>query len=157
MPPPKDLKQLRGFLGRLQFVRRFISQHSEKCMPFNKLLKKGATFIWDEDCQKASDAIKRYLLNPPVLRPPVPGRPLILYIAVTSYSLGVVLAQQDDFGRKEYAVYYLSRTLVGAEVSYILVEKLGLVLVWTVHKLRHYFVAYTVHYLAQTDPIRYLF
>lgn len=83
MLPPMDLKQFRGFLGSLQFVRRSISQHSERCLTFNKLLKKSATFIWDEECQKAFDEIKRYLLNPP-------GRPLILFITVTNHSLGVV-------------------------------------------------------------------
>ena len=25
MPPPKNLKELRGLIGRLQFIRRFIS------------------------------------------------------------------------------------------------------------------------------------
>lgn len=73
MSPPKDLKQLRGFLGCLQFVKRFISQHSERCLPFNKLLKKGVAFAWDEECQKAFDEIKHYLLNPLVLQLPVPG------------------------------------------------------------------------------------
>ena len=31
MPPPKNLKELRGLIGRLQFIRRFISQHSQRC------------------------------------------------------------------------------------------------------------------------------
>ena len=31
MSPPKNLKELRGLIGRLQFIRRFISQHSQRC------------------------------------------------------------------------------------------------------------------------------
>ena len=42
MPPPKNIKELRGLIGRLQFIRRFISQHSQRCRPFYELLKGGA-------------------------------------------------------------------------------------------------------------------
>ena len=44
MPPSKNLKELRGLIGRLQFIRRFISQHSQRCQPFYELLKGGAHF-----------------------------------------------------------------------------------------------------------------
>ena len=51
MPPPKNLKELRGLIGRLQFIRRFISQHSQRCRPFYELLKGGALFEWNDKCQ----------------------------------------------------------------------------------------------------------
>ena len=44
MPPPKNLKEVRGLIGRLQFIRRFISQDSKRCWPFYELLKGGAHF-----------------------------------------------------------------------------------------------------------------
>ena len=44
MPPPKNFKELRGLIGWLQFIRRFISQHSQRCRPFYELLKGGAHF-----------------------------------------------------------------------------------------------------------------
>ena len=50
MPPPKNLKELRGLIGRLQFIIRFISQHSQRCEPFYKLLKGGMEYHWDDDC-----------------------------------------------------------------------------------------------------------
>ena len=50
MPPPKNLKELRGLIGRLQFIRRFISQHSQRCRPFYELLKGGALFEWNDKC-----------------------------------------------------------------------------------------------------------
>lgn len=42
-------------------------------------------------------------------------------------------------------------------MNYILVERHCLALVWATQKLRHYFLSHTMHYLAQMDPIRYLF
>ena len=78
LPPPQTEKEIRGFLGRLQYIGRFISKLTMVCEPtFNKLEKDVPT-EWDENCQRASDKIKQYLLNPPVLVPPKPGIPLRL-------------------------------------------------------------------------------
>ncbi|KAA0054151.1 uncharacterized protein E6C27_scaffold131G00750 [Cucumis melo var. makuwa] len=81
MPRPKSLHDLRSLQGRLAYIRRFISNLAGRCQPFQKLMRKGETFVWDEACQNAFDSIKKYLLNPPVLGAPVSGEPLILYIA----------------------------------------------------------------------------
>jgi len=56
--------------------------------------------VWDEACQNAFDSIKKYLLNPPVLRAPVPGEPLILYITAQERSLGALLAQKEEKGKE---------------------------------------------------------
>ena len=118
-------------------------------------MKKGAPFIWDEECQKFFDSIKRYLINPPVLAAPVKGRPLILYIAVQPASLGALLAQHNDEG-KEVACYYLSRTMVGAECNYSPLEKYCLALIFALKKLRHYMLAHEIQLVARADPIRYV-
>ena len=51
MPPLKNLKELKGLIGRLQFIRRFISQHSQRCQPFYELLKGGVHFDGNDKCQ----------------------------------------------------------------------------------------------------------
>ncbi|PKI64638.1 hypothetical protein CRG98_014976 [Punica granatum] len=55
-----------------------VSEH--KCQPLFRLLRKNAAIEWNKECQKAFDTIKAYLVQPPVLVPPTPGRPLILYL-----------------------------------------------------------------------------
>ena len=47
MPPPKNISQLRSLQGRLQSIRRFISQLADKAQAFNKNLHKGSTHIWN--------------------------------------------------------------------------------------------------------------
>ena len=107
MPPPKNISQLRSLQGHLQSIRRFISQLADKAQPFNRNLHKGFTHIWNEECQHSLDEIKRYLAKAPVLMPPIPGKPLILYISATVASLGALLTQSDETG-KEHAIYYIS-------------------------------------------------
>ena len=100
MHAPKTEKQVRGFLGRLNYISRFISHMSATCAPIFKLLRKGQSCDWTEDCERAFDSIKEYLLEPPILSPPVEGRPLIMYLTVLEDSMGCVLGQQDETGRK---------------------------------------------------------
>ena len=96
MPPPRTEKEVRGFLGKVQFIRRFISKLTLTCEPLFGLLKKGKKFQWDGRCQAAFEQIKQYLQNPPVLSPPKPGKPLILYLSVTETTMGCMLAQESE-------------------------------------------------------------
>ena len=118
-------------------------------------MRKGENFVWDEACQNTFDSIKKYLLNPPVLGAPVPGKPLILYITAQEKSVGTLLAQEEEKG-KERALYYLSTTLVEAEVSYSPIEKMCVALFFAIDKLRHYMQAFTIHLVAKADPIKYV-
>jgi len=109
IPALKTEKQVRGFLGRLNYISRFISHMTATFGLIFKLLRKDQGLVWTEDCQKAFDKIKEYLLEPPILVPPVEGRPLIMYLIVLEDSMGCVLGQQDETGKKEHAIYYLSK------------------------------------------------
>ncbi|XP_070004944.1 uncharacterized protein [Nicotiana sylvestris] len=92
LPPPKNKKEVMSLLGRLNYISRFIAQHTTTCEPIFKLLKKDSAVRWTNDCQKVFDRIKDYLSKPPVLVPPEPGRPLFLYLSVMDNSFGCALA-----------------------------------------------------------------
>ncbi|XP_070040020.1 uncharacterized protein [Nicotiana tomentosiformis] len=109
LPPPKNKTEVMSLLGRLNYISRFIAQSTTTCEPIFKLLKNNAVVKWTDECQESFDKIKNYLLNPPVLVPPEPGRPLILYLTVMDNSFGCVLGQHDITGKKEKAIYYLSK------------------------------------------------
>ena len=83
MPPPKNISQMRILQGCLQSIRRFISQLADRAQTFNKTLHKGVKCVWNEDCQQSMEQIKQYLANPPILMPPILGKPLILYVSAT--------------------------------------------------------------------------
>ena len=61
MPHPCIEKEILGFLGRLNYIARFISQLTSTCEPIFKLLRKNQTTEWNEDCQVAFEKIKQYL------------------------------------------------------------------------------------------------
>ncbi|KAI5396892.1 hypothetical protein KIW84_062938 [Lathyrus oleraceus] len=72
---------------------------------------KNQEITWNDERQEAFDKIKKYLQEPLILMPPVEGRPLIMYLIVLENSIGCVLGQHDESGRKEHAIYYLSKSL----------------------------------------------
>ena len=51
MPPPKNEKEVWGFIGRLQYISRFIAKLTNICEQIFKLLRKNQTVIWDGKCQ----------------------------------------------------------------------------------------------------------
>ena len=157
MPAPKTEKQVRGFLGRLNYISRFISHMTATCAPIFKLLRKDQSCDWTEDCQKAFDSIKEYLLEPPILSPPVEGRPLIMYLTVLDESMGCVLGQQDETRRKEFEIYNLSKKFTDCETRYSMLEKTCCALAWAAKRLRQYMLNHTTWLISKMDPIKYIF
>ncbi|CAN6445206.1 unnamed protein product [Victoria cruziana] len=156
MPPPKTLTELRSLQGRMQSIRRFISNLATKCKPFNHLLRKGVKFEWGQECQNSFDKIKTYLLNPPVLKPPVLGKPLLLYITVNDSACGGFLAQYEEGSRIEHTIYYISKTFIQYEKNYSQMEKTCLALVWMCQKLRHNLLSTEVKILSKLNPLKYI-
>ena len=157
MHAPKTEKQVRGFLGRLNYISRFISHMTATCAPIFKLLRKDQRHDWTEDFQKAFDSIKEYLSEPPILSQPVEGRPLIMYLTVLDDSMGCVLGQQDESGKKEYAIYYLSKKFTDCESRYSMLENTCCALAWAAKRLRQYMLNRTTWLISKMDPIKYIF
>ena len=61
MSAPHTEKEVRGFLGLLNYIARFIYHLTATCDPIFMLLKKDQVVRWNNDCQIAFDKIKEYL------------------------------------------------------------------------------------------------
>ena len=48
--------------------------------------------VWNEQCQETFEKIKNYLMKPPILVPPVPEKPLLLYLTTTDTAMRALLA-----------------------------------------------------------------
>lgn len=105
MPRPSSVKQLKSFLGRVSYVRRFIPALAETMVPFADLLKKNARFNWKPEHEVAFEQIKSALSLTSTMIAPRPGQPLVMYITSTNKFVGALLAQEIDGQGKASLLY----------------------------------------------------
>ena len=91
MPVPRTEKEIKGFLGRLQYTNRFIASLTDICELIFRLLRKNQPTDWNNDYQIAFENIKEYLLSPYVLVSPMSGHPLLLYLSILDMALGCMV------------------------------------------------------------------
>ncbi|KAK1629506.1 hypothetical protein QYE76_003821 [Lolium multiflorum] len=71
---PKNVKEIRGFLGMAGYYRRFIEGFSKIAGPMTKLLRKNTPFVWSDECEKSFQTLKEKLTTAPVLAVPEDGK-----------------------------------------------------------------------------------
>ena len=141
MKPPQNIKEVQSLTGRVAALNRFVSKATDKCLPFFRILKKA--FEGTDECQKAFQDLKMYLIAAPLLSPSVMGEELFLYLAVTPHAVSSTLIREEQKIQKP--VYYTSKALRGAEERYPPIEKLVFALITASRKLRHYFQAHVIN------------
>uniref|UniRef100_A0A2N9HZB5 RNase H type-1 domain-containing protein n=1 Tax=Fagus sylvatica TaxID=28930 RepID=A0A2N9HZB5_FAGSY len=149
MKPPTTHKELKSFLGKLSYIRRFIPGLAAVTSTFAPLLKKRASFHWSTECQEAFEKVQNIMTKLPTVCAPISGKSLRLYLASNSQAIGALIAQENDNG-VEQPICYVSRTLKDAESQYSRAERSCLALIYASQRLRHYFLAHKYEITAET-------
>ena len=129
MKPLTTHKELKSFLGKLSYIRRFILGLATMTFAFAPLLKKGAPFHWSTECQQDFEKVQDIMTKIPTVCAPIFGKPLQLYLASNSQAIGVLITQKDNDG-VEQPVYYVSRALKDAKSRYSGAERSCLALIY---------------------------
>ena len=69
-PVPRNVKQVRSFLGLRNYCSKFVRGFAKIVEPLNNLTRKSTPFVWDENCQAAFDTLKQALTEAPILAYP---------------------------------------------------------------------------------------
>jgi hypothetical protein len=156
MVPPTMKRELQQLIGKINFIRRFISNLSGQIEPFMDLVKIKANeeFHWGAEQQRVFEEIKEYLGRPPVLVPPQRDRPFYIYLSVGDTSIASVVVQVYD--SKEKVVFYLSRRMLDMETRYHEMEKLCLCLFFACTKLRHILLFARIIVICKSDIIKHM-
>lgn len=109
-PVPKNKKNIRQFLGKVNFYLKFIPNAARVLECFHKLLRKDSVFVWDNQCQHTFDKLKTYLTSSPILAIFDRKLPINIYTDASGEGLGAVLKQVQEDG-SEKPVAYFSRKL----------------------------------------------
>ena len=109
-PTPKNQKNIRQFLGKVNFYHEYIQNRAMILDPLHNLLRKKQKFNWTEECQKSFDKIKNLLCTQPILEIFDHELPINIYTDASLKGIGAVLKQTQIDG-KEKPVAYFSKKL----------------------------------------------
>lgn len=154
IPTPRNVRDVRRFLGVASWYRRFVPSFSQIASPLTKLLKKHNRFKWTEEQTTAFDRLKTCLTEAPVLACPDFEKPFTLQTDASDLGLGVALTQNLQGG--DHIIAYASRTLTPAERNFSVTERECLAIVWGVEKMRPYLEGYRFTVLTDHQSLRWL-
>ncbi|KAF1321538.1 reverse transcriptase, partial [Globisporangium splendens] len=136
-PAPKNVKQLRQWLGPANYLHKYTRNYAALMQPLTQLLKKDVEWKWSKDHQTAFGEVKRSLREAPVLALPNHDKPFHVVCDASDYAIGCALMQHDDEGH-ERVVSYQSRQLRPAERNYPVHDKELLAMKYSLVKFRVY-------------------
>lgn len=120
--PPKNISEVRSFVGLANTFRDFIPNLSTIAKPITALCTKGTTFNWTSACQTAFQNIKAVAEQAPILHFPDPTQKLLLQTDASTQGIGAVLLQVTDTDDK-LPICYESKAFNPTESNWSTIEQ----------------------------------
>ena len=146
-PTPKNVTEVRSFVGLCSYYRRFVKDFAWVAGPLHGLTGKRAHFEWNEKCQQAFEELKNRLVSSPILAMPEDEGTFRLDTDASNESIGAVLSQVQD--GQERVIAYASRLLTKPERNYCVTRRELLAVVYFIKQFRVYLLGR--HFLLRTD------
>lgn len=148
-PAPRNVHEIRQFIGLANFFRRFIPYFAHIAAPMTNLTKNKVVFVWKDKQQESFDEIKLKLTSNPVLALyNANASRTELHTDASKIGLGAIMVQADDDGNMRL-VYAISRKTSEAEQNYHSSKAELLAIVWALQRLRSFLLP--IHFVVITD------
>jgi len=149
-PEPKNVKDVRKFLGLANYYRRFIKDFTQVARSINMLMRKDVKWQWGVEQQKAFDELKRVFTMKPVLAAPDLDKEFRVEADVSNYATGGVLSMKcsDEMWRP---IAFISKSLSDMERNYKIHDKEILAVVRCLEAWRHFLEGATTKFKIWTD------
>jgi hypothetical protein len=134
---PRSKKEVQSFLGKINFLRRFVCSFVELVKHITTMLRKGNEVKWTAQSRESFNQIKRALTETPVLISPDYSKDFLIFSFASSDTVAVVLLQKNVEGL-EQPISFFSQALRDAEIKYDIMEKQAYTLVKSLKAFRVY-------------------
>ena len=155
-PPPQNVKELRSFLGMMNYYRKFIPNLAMVLTPLTNLLHDAVKWHWNEPCAKAFQEAKALLTVSPVLVHYDPALPMRMAADASSHGIGAVISHVFSNG-EEKPIAYASRTLSSTERNYAQIEKEALGIVFGIQKFHQFLYGRKFTLVTDHKPLTTIF
>jgi len=147
---PKNVKDIRKFLGLANYYRRFIKDFAQVARLMNMLTRKDVKWVWRESQQKVFDELKGVFTIKPVLVAPDLDKEFRVEADASNYATGGVLSMKcsDNLWRP---VAFISKSLSDTKRNYKIHDKEMLVVIRCLEAWRHFLEGTTVKFAIWTD------
>ena len=136
-PEPKNVKDIRKFLGLTNYYRRFIKDFAQVARPINVLMRKDVKWQWGVEQQEAFNELKRVFTTKPVLAIPDLDKEFRVEADVSNYTTrGVLLMKYSDEMWRPVA--FISKSLSDTERNYEIHDKEILVVIRCLEAWRYF-------------------
>ena len=121
-PEPKNIKNIKKFLGLANYYRRFIKDFAQVARPMNMLIRKDVKWQWRREQQDVFDDLKRVFMTKLVLAVPDLNKEFRVEVDVSNYATGGVLSMKysNELWR---LVIFISKSLSNTERNYEIYNK----------------------------------
>jgi hypothetical protein len=134
---PRSKKEVQAFLGKINFLRRFVSNFAELIKHIIAMLRKGSEIKWTTEPRESFVQIKRALTKAPVLISPDYSKDFLIFSFASCDTIAAVLLQKNDQGKEQPIAFY-SKALRDVELRYEIMEKQAYALVKALKDFRIY-------------------
>jgi ribonuclease HI len=134
---PRSKKEVQAFLGRINFLRRFVSNFAELVKHITAMLRKGNEVKWTSEPRESFAQIKKALTEAPMLISPDYSKDFLIFSFASCDTVSAVLLQKNDQGQ-EQPISFFSKALKDAELRYEIMEKQAYSLVKALKAFRVY-------------------
>ncbi|XP_046391594.1 uncharacterized protein K02A2.6-like [Ischnura elegans] len=155
MPRPKDLGELRRFLGLVTYYSRFIPDFSSKSYPLRRLLRTGERFVWSAAEEAAFVNLKSELCSDRLLIPFDPSKQVILTTDASPTGIAAVLSH--DIDGHERPIAYASRALTQAESNYSQLDREALAIIYATTHFFNYIFGKRFVLVTDNEPLSRIF
>ena len=144
MPPPKNPKEVKQFLGLVGYYRKFAPRFSDLARPLNVLTRKNVSFEWTPVCQEFFELLKTSLMTEPILTYPDPNLPYVLFTDASKYAWACVLTQEKTHQIEEkevkilHPITYMSSLFQGSHMNWACLTKEAYAIYMSIKKLAYY-------------------
>ena len=139
-PTPRNLKDLRGFLGFANFYRRFIEGFAKLARPLNDLTKKDVAWRWTDVEAVAFEGLKYRFTSAPVLAMWHPDCETQLSTDASGYATSGVLEQKQQEDDLYHPVAFRSQSMTATERNYEIYDRELLAIIQALEDWRHYLI-----------------
>ena len=131
---PKNVTEIRSFLGLAGYYRRFVQDFSIIAKPLSQLTRKESKFIWSDKCEESFQELKKRLVSAPILVLPSGSGNFVVYSDASHQGLGCVLMQNGK------VIAFASRQLKDHERAYLTHDLEFAAIVFALKQRRHIYM-----------------